>query len=81
MRFLKNLEKTVICYMVQLAIKQDINELKGMQAAVRANLLHVPSSVENNWHYSHCQEGKIVDANKMHKHVSTRLRPPNTYHH
>ena len=29
-----------------------------MQAALRATLFHVISSKENNWHCSHCSEGK-----------------------
>ena len=29
-----------------------------MQAALRAILYHVISSKENNWHWSHCSEGK-----------------------
>ena len=41
-----------------MAIRQNKNDLKNMQAAVRATLLHVASSKENNWHYPHCPEGK-----------------------
>ena len=41
-----------------MAIRQNKNDLKNMQAAVRAILFHVASSKENNWHYSHCPEGK-----------------------
>ena len=41
-----------------IAIRQNKNDLKKMQAAVRATLFHVASSKENNWHYPHCPEGK-----------------------
>ena len=41
-----------------MAIRQNKNDLKKMQAAVRATLFHVASSKENNWHYPHCPEGK-----------------------
>ena len=39
-------------------IRQNKNDLKKMQAAVRATLFHVASSKENNRHYLHCPEGK-----------------------
>ena len=39
-------------------IRQNKNDLKNMQAAVRGTLFHVASSKENNWHYPHCPEGK-----------------------
>ena len=39
-------------------IRQNKNDLKNMQAAVRGTLFHVASSKENNWHYLHCPEGK-----------------------
>ena len=41
-----------------MAIRQNKNNLKNMQAAVRATLFRVASSKENNWHYPHCPEGK-----------------------
>ena len=41
-----------------ITIRQNKNDLKNMQAAVRATLFHVASSKENNWHYPHCPEGK-----------------------
>ena len=41
-----------------IAIRQNKNNLIKIQAAVRATLFHVISSKENNWHYSHCSEGK-----------------------
>ena len=39
------------------AIRQSKNDLKKMQAAVKATF-YVASSKENNWHYPHCREGK-----------------------
>ena len=39
-------------------IRQNKNDLKNMQAAVRGTLFHVASSKENNWHYPHFSEGK-----------------------
>ena len=41
-----------------ITIRQNKNDLKNMQAAVRGTLFHVASSKENNWHYPHCPEGK-----------------------
>ena len=41
-----------------IAIGQNKNDLIKMQAALRAILYHVISSKENNWHWSHCSEGK-----------------------
>ena len=41
-----------------IAIRQNQNDLKNLQAAVRAFLFHVASSKENNWHYPHCPEEK-----------------------
>ena len=41
-----------------MAIRQNKNDLKKMQAAVRATLFHAVSSKENNWHYPHCPEAK-----------------------
>ena len=41
-----------------IAIRQNKNDLKNMQAAVRETLFHAASSKENNWHYPHCPEGK-----------------------
>ena len=38
--------------------RRNKNVLRKMKAAVRATLFHVSSSKENNWHYSHCPEGK-----------------------
>ena len=40
-----------------IAIRQNKNNIKNMQSAVRATLFHVASSKENNWHYPHCPEG------------------------
>ena len=40
-----------------IAIRENKNNLKAMQAATRATLFHVASSKDNNWHYPHCPEG------------------------
>ena len=34
-----------------IAIRENKNNLKAMQAATRATLFHVASSKDNNWHY------------------------------
>ena len=41
-----------------IAIRQNKNDLKKIQAAVRSTLFHVASSKENNWHYPYCPEEK-----------------------
>ena len=40
-----------------IAIRENKNNLKAMQAATRATLFHVASSKDNNWRYPHCPEG------------------------
>ena len=41
-----------------IAIRQNKNDLKNMQAGARATLFYVASSKENNWNQPHCPEGK-----------------------
>ena len=41
-----------------IAIRQNKNDLKKIQAAVRSTLFHVASSKENNWHYPYCPKEK-----------------------
>ena len=40
------------------AILQNEDNLEGMQDAVKANLFYVASSKDNNYHFSHCPQGK-----------------------
>ena len=41
-----------------IAMRQNKNNLKNMQATVRATLFLVASSKENNWYYPYCSESK-----------------------
>ena len=43
-----------------IVIRQNKNNPKGMQSAVRVSLFHVASSIigKKNWHYPHCPEGR-----------------------
>ena len=58
-----------------IAIRQNKNDLKKMQAAVRATLFHVASSKENNWHYPHCPAG----TNSWRKFHQDRVNGTSTY--
>ena len=58
-----------------MTIRQNKNNLRNTQAAVRATLFHVASSKDNNWHYPHCPKGKDSWC-KFHQHSANGTYKP-----
>ena len=64
-----------------IAIRQNKNNIKNLQSAVRATFFRVASSKENNWHYPDCPEGsdsrctktKMLQIKRIH--IKTWSRP------